>query len=321
MKKALKLIGKILLGFIILDIIIILIMFVYNRIMLSKEDKLLENYPGQLVEVDGHNMNVFVEGEGTHTLVFLSPSQDTSPAISFKPLYSKLSDDYRVAVVEKFGYGMSDVVDTERDYETMVDECRNALEKAGVEAPYILCPYSKSGVDTLIWAQKYPDEVEAVVSIDMAFPEHFDKMGIDTKQLKTSSTFMDVARATGIIRLFVPDSAFSPLHSDDDIKLERALVCRKFGNHIINYDEIVTLPDACELIKSNPFPDKPMLLFLTNGVTEMDTETWQEIAHSYADDLEVKTFTAFDCTHYEIIEKESEQMSQDIKDFINKISE
>ena len=94
MKKALKLIGKILLGFIILDIIIILIMFVYNRIMLSKEDKLLENYPGQLVEVDGHNMNVFVEGEGTHTLVFLSPSQDTSPAISFKPLYSKLSDDF-----------------------------------------------------------------------------------------------------------------------------------------------------------------------------------------------------------------------------------
>lgn len=118
-----------------------------------------------------------------------------------------LDDDYRVAVVEKFGYGMSDVVDTERDYETMVDECRNALEKAGVEAPYILCPYSKSGGDTLIWAQKYPDEVEAVVSIDMAFPEHFGKMGIDTKQLKTSSTFMGVARATGIIRLFVPNSS------------------------------------------------------------------------------------------------------------------
>ena len=135
MKKALKLIGKILLGFIILDIIIILIMFVYNRIMLSKEDKLLESYPGQLVEVNGHNMNVFVEGEGTHTLVFLAPSGDTSPAITFKPLYSKLSDGYRVAVVEKFGYGMSDIVDTERDYETMVDECRTALEKAGVE-PY-----------------------------------------------------------------------------------------------------------------------------------------------------------------------------------------
>ena len=64
-----------------------------------------------------------------------------------------------------------------------------------------------------------------------------------------------------------------------------------------------------------------MLLFLTNGVTEMDTETWREIAHGYADDLEVKSFTEFDCTHYEIIEKESEQMSQDIKDFINKIDD
>lgn len=100
-------------------------------------------------------------------------------------LYSKLSDDYRVAVVGKFGYGMSDVVDTERDYETMVDECGNALKKAGVEAPYILCPYSESGVDTLIWAQKYPDEVEAVVSIDMAS----DTTNIYPMQSNTGSAF------------------------------------------------------------------------------------------------------------------------------------
>lgn len=321
MKKALKIVGKIILAFLILDIIVVLIMFVYNRFMLRKEDKLLENYPGQLVEVDGHNMNVYVEGEGKHTLVFLSPSQDVSPAITFKPLYSKLNSEYKTVVVEKFGYGMSDIVDTERDYKTMVDECRTALKNAGVEAPYILCPYSKSGLDTLIWVQEYPDEVEAVVGIDMAFPEHLKKMNIDTETLKKTADFMNIARATGIIRLFVPDSAFSSLHSEDDIKLERALVCRKFGNKVINYSEFVTIPDACELVDSRQVPNKPMLLFLTSGVTEMDTRIWREISHSYVDDLENVSFTTFECNHYEIIEKESEQMSHDIRAFTDKIDD
>jgi hypothetical protein len=105
----------------------------------------------------------------------------------------------------------------------------------------------------------------------------------------------------------------------DDIKLERALVCRKFGNKVINYSEFVTIPDACDLVDSRPIPDKPMHLFLTNGVTEMDTQIWQDIAHSYVDDFKSTSFKSFDCTHYEIIEKESEQMSQDIKEFINKM--
>ena len=51
MKKALKITGKILLCILILLIAFLLILFVYHRIMLNKEDKLLENYPD---EVEAH---------------------------------------------------------------------------------------------------------------------------------------------------------------------------------------------------------------------------------------------------------------------------
>ena len=34
-----------------------------------------------------------------------------SPILDFKTLYSRLSDENRIVVVEKFGYGFSDVVD------------------------------------------------------------------------------------------------------------------------------------------------------------------------------------------------------------------
>ena len=45
-------------------------------------------------------------------------------------MYSLLSNDYKIVVVEKFGYGFSDVVDENRDIDTMLSETRMALDKA-----------------------------------------------------------------------------------------------------------------------------------------------------------------------------------------------
>lgn len=55
-----------------------------------------------MVEVNDHNMHIYVEGQGDTTLVFMSGGGGTSsPMLDFKSLYSLLSDKYRVIVVEK----------------------------------------------------------------------------------------------------------------------------------------------------------------------------------------------------------------------------
>ena len=174
MKKVLKVTGKILLGILILIAAFLLVMTVYNQIMLKKNIGLYETPLGELVEVDGHNMSIYTEGEGEHTIVFLSGWGTSSPILDFKPLYSKLSDDYRIVVVEKFGYGFSDLVDGERDMDTILRQDREALEKCGIEAPYVLCPHSFSGYEATRWAQEYPDEVEAIVGLDMCTPHCMD---------------------------------------------------------------------------------------------------------------------------------------------------
>ena len=48
-------------------------------------------------------MSVYTEGEGDHTIVFMSGWGTTSPILDFKALYSRLSDDYKIVVIEKFG--------------------------------------------------------------------------------------------------------------------------------------------------------------------------------------------------------------------------
>ncbi|HPY84378.1 MAG TPA: alpha/beta hydrolase, partial [Ruminococcus flavefaciens] len=81
MKKTFKLTGKILLALLMLIIVFLLVMFISNKIMMNSERELLKTYPGELVEVDGHNMNVYTKGEGEHTLVFLSGSGTAAPVL------------------------------------------------------------------------------------------------------------------------------------------------------------------------------------------------------------------------------------------------
>ena len=74
---------------------------------------------GQMVGVEGHNMSIYVDGTGETTLVFMSGGGTCSPILDFKSLYSLLSDKYQIAVVEKYGYGYSDVDYRDRDLDSI----------------------------------------------------------------------------------------------------------------------------------------------------------------------------------------------------------
>ena len=126
--------------------------------------------PGQLVAVNGHRLHVYSEGSGEPTLVFMSGSGTTAPTLDFRGLYRRLSDDYRIVVVERAGYGWSDDSDTPRDIDTVLAETRLALQNAGENPPYVLLPHSLSGLEAIHWANRYPDEVAAIVGLDPSVP-------------------------------------------------------------------------------------------------------------------------------------------------------
>ena len=83
---------------------------------------------GVFAEVSGHKIHIFRAGdESSPKLVFLSASGTAAPAYDFKILYTKLTERFRVIVIEKFGYGYSDIyecptdIDSRRGYS--VAEC------------------------------------------------------------------------------------------------------------------------------------------------------------------------------------------------------
>lgn len=98
-----------------------------------------------------------------------------APVYDFRPLYRRLSPYYRCVVVEKAGYGYSEISAKSRRLDVMLEETRRALILAGERGPYVLLPHSMSGLEAIYWAQKYPQEIKAIIGLDMAFPEAYEK--------------------------------------------------------------------------------------------------------------------------------------------------
>ena len=132
---------------------------------------------GTKIQVGNGKINVYSEGNGDNTIVMLSGAGVSSPVLEYRPLYRIMSDQYRIAVTEKSGYGLTESTGTARTVENMVNENREALLGAGIKPPYILMAHSYSGFEAIYWANTFPDEVIAVISVDMGLPETAVEMG------------------------------------------------------------------------------------------------------------------------------------------------
>ncbi len=124
----------------------------------------------QRVEISNGLVNTFVIGNGSKTIVMLSGCATENPIEDFMPLARKLSKNFKVVVIEYFGYGASDIVFNERSSENIVGEIRETLAKLKIKPPYILMPHSISGIYSRKYAKEYPNEVEAIIGIDTSKP-------------------------------------------------------------------------------------------------------------------------------------------------------
>lgn len=270
---------------------------------------------GQLVEVNGHKMSLYTEGQGDKTLVFLSGGGTCSPILDFHSLYTRLSDSYQIAVVEKLGYGFSDVVDTERSIPSILNETRTALAEAGITGPYVLCPHSMSGIEVLYWAQQYPDEVEAIIGLDMAVPQAYEDYRFNMPMLMLSQ----LAARLGITRL-IPgiaesDAILYGTLSDTEKDIYRAVFYAKTAT-VTMLNEVKHIKENAELVLQGGVPQIPTLLFVSNGSgTGWDADEWRAHQEAFAQRAENAQLLTLDCSHY-VHDHAYEAISREINAFL-----
>lgn len=271
---------------------------------------------GNMIEVNGHKMSIYSTGEGDKTLVFMSGGGTCSPILDFKSLYSLLSDDYKIVVVEKFGYGFSDVIDEERPIDSILEDTREGLREAGIEGPFILCPHSMSGIEALYWAQKYPDEVEAIVGLDMAVPEAYENYKIDMFTIRLGQ----VAARLGITRLLPGVSESDAIKYGTLTEEEKEIYRAVFYNRTLTstmIKEVQEIKDNAKIVDEGGAPSCPMLLFISNGQgTGWDTETWRKVQINYISNIENAKYIELDCSHY-VHDYKYKEINEEIRNFVN----
>lgn len=293
---------------------------VNHSLRLSQEDSLITP-PGTMVSVDGHSMHVYTEGEGRATLVFMAGGGTPSPVLDFKKLYSQLSGDFKIAVVERFGYGYSEVADESRDVDNVLDETRRALLEAGVGGPYILFPHSMAGLTAIYWAQKYPSEVSAIVGLDAAVPGSYSNASMPNGLLLSA---FSLAADLGITRL-VPSFAegqstiaASALSTDDE-KVYRAILYRRTETQPM-IDEIETVKANAEKVGKPRPPQVPMLFFSSTGEgTGIDSETWRGYQEDFLAEVADSRQVLLDSEHY-VHDYKSDEIVSESKEFIDTLS-
>lgn len=79
-----------------------------------------------MVAVNGYKISVFVKGQGSQTLVFLSGAGTASPILDFEDVYDGFSKEYKIVVVERADYGYSEDTSKSRDVSVILSETRQS---------------------------------------------------------------------------------------------------------------------------------------------------------------------------------------------------
>lgn len=251
---------------------------------------------GKMIDVDGGKMCVYSEGsyEGI-TLVFLAGSGVSSPILEYKCLYSLLSKEYRIAVVEKFGYGFSTGTDKPRTVQNMVEECRAALKGADIQPPYALVPHSYSGIEAIYWANTYPDEVKVVLGLDMVTPNmafaQADEMSEEMKKSileKQKNVLKKIANGGILAKMFANSgvNASGMMKSDVLTAEEKKIYETLFYSNLLNkevFDEQICATENARIASETGILKAQCHMFITDMKTPLKHTTWRKENTAFAE--------------------------------------
>jgi pimeloyl-ACP methyl ester carboxylesterase len=275
--------------------------------------------PGQLVAVNGHHLHVYAEGSGELTLVFMSGSGTTAPALDFRGLYRRLSDDYRVVVVERAGYGWSDDGDTPRDIDTVLAETRLALQAVGENPPYVLLPHSLSGLEAIHWANRYPDEVAAIVGLDPSVLAVYAEIPPPRTLLRLAAFIAH----SGLLRLAPAVCYGSPAVSEGHLTAEEtavycAMIYRRTWSANMLAETEITQANARQ-IAAQGISDTPIYFFISSGAG-LPVSNWVELLTAYAEEAPNGRYQLLDVGHY-VHNLAADTIAAETRSFIESVME
>ena len=306
-----KILKKWFLGFLSFILLFLLATFIFHRISLDKEQASLTPM-GQQVLVNGHQINIYVEGDGPETIVVLSGAGIASPILDFKNVSESLSKRYKVVIVERAGYGYSDDSNHSRDVMEVLSETHQALSQANITGPFVILSHSMASLESLAWQEKYPDEVKALIGLDWALPSSYENLK-DNQALLTVACW---SSKIGLLRYF-PESFYikNQTLTENERKQYKLLAYKQLMSQAMLH-ESQTVKENAKKVPSSINPKIPTLLLVSNGQgTSFSQSEWQRYAERFASDQSNVQVVYMDAPH-DLYHYQSDAIVSRIKEFL-----
>ncbi len=181
-----------------------------------------------------------------------------------KGLYSKFSKENKIAVVDRAGYGYSDVSNDDRDIDTVLEQTRKALMKSGNKPPYILMPHSISGIEAMYWAQKYPKEIKAIIAMDIGLPQQYvtyKLSGIDRLKVRGFHLLTSIG-----FHRFMPSAVYNPevirqsFLTDEEKEIYKAINFKQFFNADMEHELLQSYQNGRKSVNLPAPKETPVLI-------------------------------------------------------------
>lgn len=102
--------------------------------------------------------------------------------VEFRHLAKRLEKNYTVVIPEYFGYGLSDSTGQDRTVQRIANELHECFQKVGFHQYYFVA-HSISGIYSLYYANRYPNEVKGFIGIDSSVPGQWERTPDKWKKL------------------------------------------------------------------------------------------------------------------------------------------
>lgn len=253
---------------------------------------------GQRMEIHGGTVNVYRNGHAGQPIVLLSGLGTAAPALDFAPLIRELGG-YNVIVVEGFGYGYSDMSASERTNKNISTELHEVLGKLNLGQPYVLAGHSIAGFYTLDYANRYPEEVAAVIGIDPTVaaatsgPVELPLQGPGLERMLS---------VTGVVRalLAVAPALAEPegdAYTPDERERIRLMASWNFGNPAVA-DETARIGNNAAELRGVSYPDGLPVLDFVSGAGSQAARAKAEALENLLKNVKHHEIVALNGGHY-----------------------
>jgi pimeloyl-ACP methyl ester carboxylesterase len=148
--------------------------------------------PGQIIAAaDGARLNFYCTGRGSTTVIFESGWEDWAPAWAVvQPRVAKWT---RACSYDRAGAGFSGPGPMPRTSVRMAGELHSALQKAGIEGPYILVGHAFGGDAVRTFADLYVQDVAGLVLVE-ADPSDVEPKAMQEREHREQATYVNKVR-------------------------------------------------------------------------------------------------------------------------------